>query len=335
MIYGCAHFATNATNCRRFEMEEKTVYLVTGGAGFIGSHLVQALVKRGQRVRVLDDFSSGSRENLSPVTDSIEVITGDVADPKTVRRATAGVSYVLHQAAIASVQQSLVDPVGTNRTNVLGTLNVLLAAHESRVLGLTFASSAAVYGDPDELPVQEKLPTHPLSPYAATKAAGEGYVHAFVASFGVPAVILRYFNVYGPRQDPDSPYSGVISKFGAALAAGKPPTIFGDGLQTRDFVFVGDVVRANLLACKNAEAHGQAFNIASGRQISILRLAETVGTVMGRQLAPDFAPARSGEVRLSQADVSHAKETLGWQAETDLETGIEQTARWLAQTTAH
>jgi UDP-glucose 4-epimerase len=305
------------------------MYLVTGGAGFIGSHLVEALVAQEKRVRVLDDFSSGSWENLAFCTDAIEVIEGDIVDYITVSRAMKGARYVLHHAAISSVKRSVHDPVRVHKVNVDGTLNVLLAARETQLERLVFASSAAVYGDAAHIPLSEDTPSRALSPYAASKVAGETYVESFVASYAVPATILRYFNVYGPRQEPSSPYSGVIAKFAAAIGRDEAPTIFGDGLQTRDFVHVSDVVRANLRACEVPDAVGKTFNIASGGQISIQRLSEILNSVMGLHLAPHFAALPAGEVRHSQADISRARDVLGWQPDIDLGAGLAQTAAWL------
>jgi nucleoside-diphosphate-sugar epimerase len=298
------------------------MYLVTGGAGFIGSHLVEELVARGARVRVLDNFSSGRWENLASVADAVEIIEGDVTDLQAVLGASRGVEYVLHHAAIASVARSVQDPIETQRVNVEGTLNVLLGARQAGVKRFVFASSAAVYGDAARLPLTEETPQRSLSPYAASKSAGEAYVQAFAASFGLPGVSLRYFNVYGPRQDPASPYSGVITKFVTALQNGQAPTIFGDGLQTRDFVYVRDVVRANLLACACEEAVGQVFNVASGRQTGILQLAHMLGEVLGRPMEPRFAAPLVGEVRHSRADVSRSREVMDWQVQVDLPTGL-------------
>ncbi len=309
------------------------MYLVTGGAGFIGSHLVEALVARGDYVRVVDDFSTGSWDNLAPFADKIEVVEGDIVDFQTVLSAMRDVDYVLHHAAIASVERSVHDPIKVHQVNVDGTLNVLLAAREVGLQRLVFASSAAIYGDNDHLPLAEDTPARALSPYAASKVTGETYMQAFVNTFGVPATVLRYFNVYGPRQDPASPYSGVISIFVAALERGDPPTIFGDGHQTRDFVYVGDVVRANLMACSTPGAVGKTLNVASGRQISILHLAETLNAVLGLQLTPHFDAPRLGEVRYSQADVSRIQQVLGWRPEMQLDDGLARTARWLAGTT--
>jgi len=238
--------------------------LITGGAGFIGSHLVEALIERGERVRVLDDFSTGRRENLAAVADHIELLEGDVADPEIAERAVAGCDYVLHLAAIASVQASLKAPRHTHRVNVDGTLNVLDAAQRAGVRRVVFASSAAVYGDHTALPLREELPPRPLSPYAASKAVGEAYCCAFHASYSLPTVALRFFNVYGPRQDPASPYSGVISIFAARMARGECPVIYGDGKQTRDFVYVADVVRAMLLAYERETAIGMPSTWVAG-----------------------------------------------------------------------
>ena len=304
-----------------------TLYLVTGGAGFIGSHLVEALIERGERVRVLDDFSTGRRENLASVAERIELRKGDVTDPETVEHAVAGCDYVLHMAAVASVQASLDDPRRTDQINVDGTLNVLEVARRARVRRVVFPSSTAVYGDHTALPLREELPPHPLSPYAASKVAGESYCRAFHASFGLPAVALRFFNVYGPRQDPTNPYSGVISLFADRMSQGERPVIYGDGEQTRDFVYVADVVRAVLLACEREPANGRVINVAGGKQTSILQLAAELNRALGTDLAPTFAPARAGEVRFSQGDASRAREVLGWAPQVPLQEGLSQLIR--------
>jgi UDP-glucose 4-epimerase len=312
------------------------MYLVTGGAGFIGSHLIEALVARGEQVRVLDDFSTGSWDNLAPFSDYIEVIEGDIVDFPTVVRAMRDVKYILHHAAIASVERSVHDPIRVHDVNVNGTLNILLAARDTdpEVTRFIFASSAAVYGDADRLPLSENTPLRALSPYAASKIAGEAYVASFYATYDLPVTNLRYFNVYGPRQDPASLYSGVITKFFAAASQDRAPTIFGDGRQTRDFVYVKDVVRGNLMACSAPGAAGKIINIASGRQTSILELAGMLNTVMRLRLAPQFAPARLGEVRYSQADVSQALRVLEWAPQTDWAAGLTETADWLARSTS-
>ena len=305
-----------------------TLYLVTGGAGFIGSHLVEALVEHGEHVRVLDDFSTGQWENLAAVANHIELLEGDIADPETVEQAMAGCHYVLHLAAIASVQASLEEPRRIDRVNVGGTLHVLEAARRAGVRRVVLASSAAVYGDHSALPQREELPLRPLSPYAASKAAGEAYCSAFHASYGLPTVVLRFFNVYGPRQDPSSPYSGVISIFAARMTQGQRPAIYGDGEQTRDFVYVADVVQALLLVCERETAVGAIFNVASGRQTRILQLATTLNEVLDTNLTPTFAPARAGEVRFSEGDARRAQEALGWEATTPLREGLSSLVQW-------
>ena len=299
-----------------------TSYLVTGGAGFIGSHLVEALVGPGAHVRVLDDFSTGRRENLAAVSERIELLEGDVADPRTAEQAMTGRDVVFHLAAIASVQASLEDPRRTHRVNVDGTLNVLNAARRAGVRRVVFASSTALYGDHTALPLREGLPSRPLSPYAASKAAGEMYCTAFHASYGLPTAALRFFNVYGPRQDPSSPYSGVVSIFAARMTRGERPVIYGDGKQTRDFVYVADVVQVMLEASQQEEAVGAVFNVASGRQTSIRQLAAALNRVLGTDLAPEFAPARAGEVRYSEGDASRARAALGWEAMVPLQEGL-------------
>ncbi|MDY6875530.1 MAG: SDR family oxidoreductase [Chloroflexota bacterium] len=304
-----------------------TLCLVTGGAGFIGSHLVEALVEHNKCVRVLDDFSTGRRENLAAVADQIELLEGDVTDSETVEQAVAGCDYVLHLAAIASVQASLEKPQTSHRVNVDGTLNVLDAARRVGVQRFVIASSTAVYGDHTALPLREELAPRPLSPYAATKAAGEAYCSAFHTSYGLPTVALRFFNVYGPRQDPSNPYSGVISIFAARVARGEHPVIYGDGKQTRDFVYVADVIRAILLACEREAAAGNVFNVGGGRQTSVLQLVTALNQALDTALKPTFAPARSGEVRFSQANVSRARKVMGWKPQVTLQEGLSKLVR--------
>jgi len=301
-------------------------WLVTGGAGFIGSHLVETLVGRGEPVRVLDDFSTGRRENLAMVRGRVEVVEGDVRDRAVVARAMEGVDVVAHLAAVSSVQASLERPVVVWAVNVDGTLNLLEAARAVGVRRFVFASSAAVYGDHTDLPLQEGLPPRPLSPYAASKAAGEALCRAYFASFGLPTVALRFFNVYGPRQDPRSPYSGVISIFVDRMRRGLPPVVYGDGHQTRDFVYVADVVEAVLRAAEREEAVGEVFNIAGGRQTSVLELVKVLNHVLGTHLEPVFAPPRPGEVRHSLANVQRVREVVGWNAEMSLWEGMRHLA---------
>ncbi|MDW8067541.1 MAG: SDR family oxidoreductase [Anaerolineae bacterium] len=297
-------------------------WLVTGGAGFIGSHLVEALVARGERVRVLDDFSTGRWENLAAVRDRIEVIRGDIRDPLTVGQAVDGVRVVVHLAARVSVEQSLQNPRETMEVNSGGTLNLLEAARRTGVARFLFASSAAVYGDHTRLPLREDRPLGPLSPYAASKVAGEALCHAYRAAYGLPVVILRFFNIYGPRQDPQSPYAGVISIFVGRMRRGLPPIIYGDGQQTRDFVYVGDVVEALIRAGEQERAVGSVLNIAWGKETSLLRLVALLNRVLGTDLRPEFAPPRSGDIRRSAGDSRRAQALLGWRPSVGLAEGL-------------
>ncbi|HEX6852048.1 MAG TPA: NAD-dependent epimerase/dehydratase family protein, partial [Candidatus Polarisedimenticolaceae bacterium] len=286
-----------------------STYLVTGGGGFIGSNLVEALLARGQRVRVLDDFSTGRRENLAEAAawaarggGAFELLEGDIRDADACRRAVDGADYVLHLAAMPSVQRSVVDPVSSNAVNVAGTLNVLVAARDAKVKRVVFASSSSLYGESETLPKLESMPSAPISPYGLQKLAGETYCGLFWRLYGLPTVALRYFNVFGPRQDPGSEYSAVIPKFIRAIKAGRVPTIFGDGEQTRDFSFIDNVVAANLAACEAGEtAFGLAFNIACGERISLNDLVRELGGFAGRPVTPAYAPARAGDIRHSLA----------------------------------
>ncbi len=301
-----------------------SVYRVTGGAGFIGSHVVEALVRRGERVQVLDNLSTGRRENLVAAGGQVELIEGDIRDRDVLGWAIGGVDYVLHLAAMVSVQQSMADPGAAHETNVTGTLNVLMAAREAHVQRVVLASSCAVYGDNQDLPLRETARPHPLSPYAASKLAGELYCQLFTTAFDVPTVALRYFNVYGPRQNPRGDYAAVIPRFVERMKAGQRPVIYGDGTQTRDFVYVGDVVRANLIACERTEAVGQVFNIASGQRTSLIQLASLVNQVLGAQLAPEFEPDRPGDIRHSSGDGGRIAALLGFRPETALAEGLRQ-----------
>lgn len=303
--------------------------LVTGGAGFIGSHLVERLIADGCSVRVLDDFSTGKPENLATCR-SVETIRGDVADPAAVRSALAGCELVFHEAAVASVPKTIEDPLGSQRVNYQGTLTVLEAARRAGVKRLVFAASSAVYGDTPTLPATEEAAARPLSPYAVDKLASEYACRVYTQLHGLETVCLRYFNVYGPRQDPSSPYSGVISLFANALRAGRAPVILGDGGQTRDFVYVGDVVEANLQAARAPAASAKVLNIGSGRAVSISRLYAIVGEAAGHQVGPRFGPPRDGEVRHSVADAERARELLGWEARVGLEDGIRRLLASLA-----
>ena len=297
-------------------------YLVTGGAGFIGSHLTEALLRRGDDVRVADNFYSGQRENIFP---GVELIEGDLADPAVANRAVAGMDYVLHQAAIPSVGKSVLDPLTSHRANVDGTLNVLLAARDAKVKRVIFAGSSSEYGESPTLPKHEAMPVAPKSPYALQKVVGEEYCRLFTELYGLETVSIRYFNVFGPRQQPNSPYSGVISLFIKALSTGQSPLILGDGLQTRDFTYVANVVDGVLRACTAPEASGQAINVATGGRISLLELLEMLNRIMGAAIAPIFGPAREGDVRDSQASIEKAHRLLGFTPTVDLEEGLRRT----------
>ncbi len=302
-------------------------YLVTGGAGFIGSHLAEALVGRGDTVRVVDDLSTGRLANLAHLP-SVEFVQGDLADPAVALSAMRGVDYVLHEAAIPSVARSVADPVRSNRTNVDATLNVLVAARDARVRRLVFAGSSSVYGNTPGLPKDESMPTSPSSPYAVQKLAGEQYCQLFHRLYGLETVVTRYYNVFGPRQDPGSPYSGVISLFTMALLEGRTPLILGDGEQSRDFTYVGNVVNGVLRALAAPGVAGEVFNIATGHRVSLLRLLATLAGLIGVEAAPAFGDARPGEVRDSQADIGKARGLLGYEPTIPFEVGLRHTVDW-------
>ena len=306
--------------------------LVTGGAGFIGSHLAEALVKRGHRVRVLDDFFSGHRQNLAPVNGNVEILHGDCADPADARRAAKGIEVVYHEGAIPSVARSVADPLRSRRANGTATLTMLLAARDAGVRRFIYASSSSVYGDTPTLPKRETMTPNPLSPYAAEKLSGEHYLRMFHRLFGLETLSLRYFNIFGPRQDPTSPYSGVISRFATALIAGETPVIFGDGRQSRDFTYVGNVVDANLRALTARKLEGETVNIATGRRITLRALLAQMARALGRSAKARFEPARAGDVRHSLADVSKARRLLGYRPRFGLEEGLEKTMAWYVET---
>jgi len=303
-------------------------WLVTGGAGFIGSHLAETLIGKGETVRVADSFITGHRRNLAAIGDRIELVEGDLADPAIAARAVSGMDYVLHQAAIPSVPRSVRDPATSNRANVDATLQVLLAARDASVQRVVYAASSSAYGDTPTLPKHEGMPTRPLSPYALQKLVGEHYMQLFTSLYGLETVSIRYFNVFGPRQDPSSPYSGVIALFVTALLAGKPPTITGDGGQTRDFTYVANVVDGVLRAAAAPNAAGEVINVATGRQISITELARTLGDIIGVKTPPVHIESRPGDVRHSLADISKAKAILGYQPTVGLEEGLRRTVDW-------
>lgn len=299
--------------------------LVTGGAGFIASHIAQACVERGDRVKVLDDLSMGFLYNLEPIKDDIEFIKGDVADEAVTARAMRNVELVFHQAALASVPLSIERPMDTHRACATGTLNVLHQAAKAGARRVIYAASSSAYGDRPFSSKRETDLPQVLSPYAAAKLAGELYCQAFYHSFGLETVGLRYFNVFGPRQDPGSPYSAVIPLFVTAILSGKPPVIYGDGGQSRDFVFVKNVVLGNLLAAEVPAAAGKIFNMAEGRQTSLLQLLKLLSELLGQSVQPNFQPARIGDVRESLADTTQARVVLGYEPKTSLEEGLRQT----------
>ena len=306
-------------------------YLVTGGAGFIGSHLVEELVRRGERVRVVDNLVTGHRENLAAVGGSIEFLEGDLADAEVATAAAAGVDYVLHQAAIPSVPRSVAEPVFCHRANVDATLNILVSARDAGVKRLIFAGSSSVYGNISVLPTREDLPLDPLTPYALQKLMGEQYLGLFTRLYGLETVTTRYFNVFGPRQDPSSPYSGVISIFINALLDGRPPTIFGDGGQTRDFTYVANVVDGVLKACHVPGIAGQVVNVATGGRVSLNDLFRTLRSLTGADVVPAYGPARTGDVRHSQADIGRARTMLGYSPTVSFEDGLARTLDWARQ----
>lgn len=309
------------------------VCLVTGGAGFIGSHLVEALVDRGHRVRVLDNFSTGDRANLDEVRERIELIDGDITDLETVRRATRGVELVFHQAALASVPRSVANPLATHRACVDGTLNVLVAARDAGVRRVVYAASSSAYGNSQRLPKTETDPTAPLSPYAVAKLAGEQYCSAFSEVYRLETVRLRYFNVFGPRQSPDSAYAAVIPLFIQAMTAGRRPMIHGDGTQSRDFTFIADVVQANLLAAEVPGISGRLYNVACGRRTSLLELVEHLNALLGTRIAPTHGAPRPGDVQHSQADIQRACSDLGYRPTTDVPSGLRRCLEWWRQRT--
>ena len=303
-------------------------YLVTGGCGFIGSHLVETLVKQGERVRVLDNCSTGSLNNLADVIAQTEFFHADLRDMEAVKKAVAGVDYVLHQGALPSVPKSIEDPCLNHEVNITGTLNVLLAARDEGVKRVVFAASSAAYGNVPKLPKSEEQAPAPASPYAIVKHAGESYCKIFTEIYGLETVSLRYFNIFGPRQDPTSQYSGVIARFLEAYRRGVPPRIEGDGEQTRDFTYVANVVEANLLACSADGIAGELFNIGCGVQTSIRQLAALLGALMQSPLKPVHIAPRQGDVKHSLADISKARRLLGYSPKVGLETGLRHTVDW-------
>ena len=304
--------------------------LVTGGAGFIGSNLTEALLKQGHQVRVLDNFSTGKRENLAfnGAYPSFEIIEGDIRDLNFCQKTIKGTEFVFHQAALPSVQRSMEDPLTSNSVNVEGTLNVLLAARDAGVRRLIYASSSSVYGDTPTLPKREVMPANPLSPYALQKYIGEQYCRLFFQLYGLETVSLRYFNIFGPKQDPTSIYSAVIPKFIDALLEGRPPVIFGDGEQSRDFTYIDNVLQANLLAMTREHLNGETINIACGRRTSVNQLLNILKNIMGSKVLPIYQERRKGDVRDSLADIQKGKQVLNYEPQVEIEAGLKRTVEY-------
>lgn len=300
-------------------------YLVTGGAGFIGSHIAETLVKQGERVKVLDNFLTGKRENLAPFLDRIELVQGDLRNPADVSKAVEGVEIIFHEGALPSVPKSVEDPVGSNESNITGTLNLLVAARDAGVRRVVYAASSSAYGDSPTLPKEETMTPAPLSPYATQKYVGELYCRNFYDLFGLETVALRYFNVFGPRQDPMSQYAAVIPKFITALAEGKPPTIYGDGEQSRDFTYIENVVRANLLAARAEGAAGEMMNFACGERYTLNEILKKLQEIMKTDIQPIFADSRPGDVKHSLADTRKSRKLLGYTPHVSLEEGLKRT----------
>ncbi len=307
-------------------------YLVTGGAGFIGSNTVDELVRRGHSVVVLDDFSSGKEENLTEVRNKITFIKGSITDIEVVRKAMHEAEYVLHLAAKTSVPRSVKDPIETNKINIDGTLNVLVAAKELKVKRVVFAASSSAYGETPTLPKVETMQPEPISPYGVTKYVGELYGQAFGRCYGLENVALRYFNIFGPRQDPSSPYSGVLAKFCSAFLEDTQPVVFGDGEQTRDFTYVENAVQANLLACEAPSVSGKVFNVGVGGRVSLNEVVRVLGKISGKTLETKYEPPRDGDIRDSQADISQARELLGYEPQVSFEEGLSRTYEWYRAT---
>jgi nucleoside-diphosphate-sugar epimerase len=305
-------------------------YLVTGAAGFIGSSLVRALLERGDEVRGVDNFSTGKRENLSEIIRRIDFREADLLDLDAMRQACAGVDYVLHQAAIPSVPKSIVDPLGSNRVNIDGTVNVLVAARDAKVKRIVYAASSSAYGDTPTLPKHEAMTPNPISPYAVAKLASELYMISFYRCYGLETVCLRYFNIFGPRQDPSSPYSGVLAKFSLQMLRGEQPTIFGDGETSRDFTYIENAVSANVLACSApaTECAGRVFNCATGRRITLNETFQALRQLTGYKGDVKYSPERAGDIKHSLADITQAQKHLGYKVLVNFEEGLRRTVEW-------
>ena len=303
-------------------------YLVTGGAGFIGSHIAGELVRKGYSVRVIDNFSTGKRENISSFLDEIELVEADIREFKSCREVVEGMDFVLHQAALTSVPFSIEDPLLTNEVNITGTLNLLLASRNAKVQRLIFASSAAVYGDDSRLPKTENMEGLPISPYALSKRVGEMYCQLFSRLYGLSTVCLRYFNIFGPRQDPFSQYASVIPNFIGKMLKEEKPSVFGDGEQSRDFLYVSNAVDANILASRASEVSGEVFNIAGGEKTTVNSLVKELNEVLGKEIKPAYDDPRSGDIKHSYADISKARKMLKYEPTVSFSKGLNETVGW-------
>ena len=306
------------------------LYLITGVAGFIGSSLARAVLAQGDQVRGIDNFSTGKRDNITEILQTIDFREADLLDLEAMQEACRGVDYIFHEAAIPSVPKSVLDPLGSNRANVDGTVHVLVAARDAKVKRVVYAASSSAYGDTPTLPKEEGMPPNPISPYAVAKLASEYYMTSFSRCYGLETVCLRYFNIFGPRQDPNSPYSGVLAKFITQMLGGEPPTIFGDGEQSRDFTYIDNVVSANLLAAKAspAKAVGQVFNVATGTRVDLNQTFQLLKTIIGYQGEVKYGPERAGDVKHSLADLSRIANALGYKPGVDFEEGLRRTVEW-------
>ncbi|MFQ5423827.1 MAG: SDR family oxidoreductase [Phycisphaerae bacterium] len=306
-------------------------YLVTGGAGFIGSHLAERLVEQGQRVRVLDNFSTGKPSNVAAFRERIDLIEGSITDPETCRRACDGVDIVLHQAALPSVPKSVADPVSSHVTNIDGTFNMLMASRDAGVRRFVYAASSSAYGDTPTLPKDESIPSDPLSPYGVQKLTGEQYCTVFARCFGLQTLSIRYFNVFGPRQDPTSQYAAAIPAFVSAILEDRPPTVYGDGEQTRDFTFIENIIHANLLAASASETHGEVVNVACGERITVNAVIEQINTLLGKAVRAKHVDERPGDIKHSWADISLAERVIGFRPVVSFAEGLHRAIDWYTQ----
>jgi UDP-N-acetylglucosamine/UDP-N-acetyl-alpha-D-glucosaminouronate 4-epimerase len=307
-----------------------SLYLITGIAGFIGSSLANELLQRGEQVRGVDNLSTGKRENISPILDKIDFREADLLNLEAMKQACAGADYVLHQAAIPSVPKSVLDPIGSNRANIDGTVNILVAARDAKVKRVVYAASSSAYGDTPTLPKHERMTPDPISPYAVAKLASEHYLTSFYRCYGLETVALRYFNIFGPRQDPSSPYSGVLARFITLMLKGEQPAIFGDGEQSRDFTYIDNAVNANLLACKApaAQVAGKVFNVATGRRVTLNETFQLLQKLTSYAGAPAYSAERGGDIKHSLADISLAEQNLGYKPTVNFEDGLRRTVDW-------